>query len=76
MKKSMIKQFEGLFWLWKNRKTMFPILKYEIGTRYYSSKYDLNKLGQRMKTLAIQDIGLPELLKKEKNSGGGRARVL
>lgn len=35
MKKGIVQKLDGLFWLWKNRKTMVPILKYEVGTRYY-----------------------------------------
>ena len=75
MKKGIVQKLDGLFWLWKNRKTIFPILRYEVGTRYYSSKYDLLVLEAKIKSLAVKHIDLPELLEKEKIRGGG-ARVL
>lgn len=66
MIKKIGSKINAVFWAWKNRRVIIPLLQYEIGSRFSSSNYSLTELEGRIERLGIILLDMPDLLRRER----------
>ena len=47
-------KIKALWWFFRNRRMMLPLLRFEIGSRFYSSVYNIDSINQLMLKLGLE----------------------